>query len=137
MNLAGIFHMAWFQNLTVVTVAVPYLFSACAQLTFLVSRRRPVQGWQLARDLTVAGVSVLFSLWITFVSGYQAVYDALVVVLVGVILYAFLTARREDVGQIPEPVDNPPDDTSAEAPATAGYAPTAAGQPPAPAGSNE
>jgi len=99
-----------------------------------------VQGWQLARDLTVAGVSALFSLWITFVSGYQAVYDALVVVLAGVILYAFLTARREDVGQIPEPVDNPPDDTSAisaEAPATAGYAPVAAGQSPAPAGSNE
>jgi len=54
-----------------------------------------------------------------------------------VILYAFLTARREDVGQIPEPVDNPPDDTSAEAPAIAGYAPAAAGQPPAPAGSHE
>jgi basic amino acid/polyamine antiporter, APA family len=134
---SGLTVFTYLVDLTVVTVAVPYLFSACAQLTFLVSRRRPVQGWQLARDLTVAGVSALFSLWITFVSGYQAVYDALVVVLAGVILYAFLTARREDVGQIPEPVDNPPDDTSAEAPATAGYAPAAAGQPPAPAGSHE
>jgi hypothetical protein len=60
-------------------------------------------------------------------------------VLVGVILYAFLTARREDAGQIPEPVDNPPDDTSAtsaEAPAPAGYAPAAAGQPPVPAGAD-
>ncbi len=38
-------------DLTVVTVAIPYLFSACAQLTYLVSRRRPVQGWPLARDL--------------------------------------------------------------------------------------
>jgi basic amino acid/polyamine antiporter, APA family len=27
-------------DLTVVTVALPYLFSACAQLTYLVSRRR-------------------------------------------------------------------------------------------------
>src|SRR5487761_1552584 len=39
-------------DLTVVTVAIPYLFSACAQLTYLVSRRRPVQGWLLARDLS-------------------------------------------------------------------------------------
>ena len=32
--------------------------------------------------------------------------------LVGVILYAFLNARREDAGQIPDPVDNPPDDAA-------------------------
>ena len=31
-------------DLTVVTVAIPYLFSACAQLTHLVSKRRRVQG---------------------------------------------------------------------------------------------
>jgi hypothetical protein len=41
-------------DLTVVSVAIPYLFSACAQLTFLVSGRRPVRGWLLARDLLVA-----------------------------------------------------------------------------------
>ena len=32
--------------LTVVTVAIPYLFSACAQLAYLVSQRRRVQGWR-------------------------------------------------------------------------------------------
>jgi basic amino acid/polyamine antiporter, APA family len=53
-------------NLTVVTVAIPYLFSACAQLTYLVSRRRPVQGWQLARDLSITIAATLFSLWVTF-----------------------------------------------------------------------
>ena len=42
-------------DLSVVTVAIPYLFSACAQLSYLVSRRRRVQGWLLARDLTIAG----------------------------------------------------------------------------------
>jgi basic amino acid/polyamine antiporter, APA family len=103
-------------DLTVVTVAVPYPFCACAQLTFLVSRRRrPVDGRLLARDLTVAGISVLFSLWVTFTSGYQAVYDALVVILIGIILYAFLNARREDAGVIPEPADTPPDSTAAPA----------------------
>jgi len=81
-------------DLTVVTVAIPYLFSACAQLAYLASRSRRVQGWLLARDLSIAGASVLFSLWVTFAAGYQAVYQALVIVLAGIVLYAFVSARR-------------------------------------------
>ena len=91
-----------------VTVAIPYLFSACAQLAYLVSKRRRVQGWALIRDLTIAGVGVLFSLWVTFAAGYQSVYQALILVLVGVVLYAFLKARRENTAQIDAPQDNPP-----------------------------
>jgi basic amino acid/polyamine antiporter, APA family len=105
----GLTVFTYLVDLTVVTVAIPYLFSACAQLTFLVSRRRPVQGWLLARDLLIAGCAVLFSMWVTFASGYQAVYQAVVVVLFGVILYAFLNGRRERAGEIPQPADNPPD----------------------------
>jgi APA family basic amino acid/polyamine antiporter len=85
--------------LTVVTVAIPYLFSACAQVSYLASRRRRVQGWALARDATIAGAGVLFSLWVTFAAGYQAVYLALLVVLAGVAVYAFLKAYRERSGQ--------------------------------------
>ena len=118
----GLTVFTYLVDLTVVTVAVPYLFSACAQLTFLVSRRRPVHGWLLARDLTVAGASVLFSLWVTFASGYQAVYQALVVVLFGIILYAVLNGRRERAGRIPQPADLP-DDTAEQAPPTAGPSP--------------
>jgi basic amino acid/polyamine antiporter, APA family len=92
-------------DLTVVTVAFPYLFSACAQLAYLVSRRRRVQGWQLARDLTIAGAGVLFSMWVTFAAGYQSVYQALILVLAGVVLYAFLKARRENLGQVDPPAD--------------------------------
>ena len=84
--------------LTVVTVAIPYLFSACAQLTYLVSRHRRVQGWALARDAAIAGAGVLFSLWVTFAAGYQAVYQALVLVLAGIVLYAFVAARRQPAG---------------------------------------
>jgi APA family basic amino acid/polyamine antiporter len=105
----GLTVFTYLVDLTVVTVAIPYLMSACAQLTFLVSRRRRVNGARLARDLLVAGVSVLFSMWVTFAAGYQAVYRALVAVLVGVVLYAFLNAHREDRGQIPAPADNPAD----------------------------
>ena len=91
---AGLTVFTYLVDLTVVTVAIPYFMSAIAQLTFLVSRRRRVNGWPLARDLSVAGASVLFSMWVTFASGYQVVYQALVVILAGLILYAFLNARR-------------------------------------------
>jgi len=110
---AGLTVFTYLVDLTVVTVAIPYFMSAIAQLTFLVSRRRRVQGWQLARDLCVAGASVLFSLWVTFASGYQVVYQALVVILAGLVLYAFLNARRQRLGETTEPVDLP-DDLSVE-----------------------
>jgi basic amino acid/polyamine antiporter, APA family len=67
-----------------------------------------VQSWALARDLAIAGAGVLFSIWVTFAAGYQAVYQALVVVLAGVVVYAFLKAQRERVGQVTAPPDNPP-----------------------------
>jgi basic amino acid/polyamine antiporter, APA family len=107
---SGLTVFTYLVDLTVVTVAIPYFMSAIAQLTYLVSRRRRVQGWALARDLLVAGISVLFSMWVTFASGYQVVYQALVVILAGLILYAFLNARRQRLGKAGEPVDLPPDD---------------------------
>ena len=93
--------------LSVVTVAIPYFFSACAQLAFLVSRRRKVQGAAFARDLAIAVTGMLFSLWVTFASGYQAVYQAMVLVLFGIPLYGFLKARKEQLGLVSEPVDMP------------------------------
>jgi len=91
--------------LSVVTVAIPYFLSASAQLAYLVSGRRSVQGWALARDLLVATIGMLFSLWVTFASGYQSVYQALLLFLVGIPLYAFLKARRERLGLATPPVD--------------------------------
>jgi APA family basic amino acid/polyamine antiporter len=81
-------------DLTVVTVAIPYLFSACAQLSYLVSGRRPVDRWLLARDLCIAAAGTLFSMWVTFAAGYSAVYQAMVIVLIGIILYAIGNGRR-------------------------------------------
>ena len=102
---SGLTVFTYLVDLTVVTVAIPYFMSAIAQLTYLVSRRRRVQGWALARDLLVAGISVLFSMWVTFASGYQVVYQALVVILAGLVLYAFLNARRQNLGKASEPAD--------------------------------
>jgi APA family basic amino acid/polyamine antiporter len=92
--------------LSVVTVAIPYFVSACAQLAYLVSRRRKVQGAALVRDLCVAAVGGLFALWVTFAAGYQSVYQSMLLLLLGLPVYAFLKAHRERTGQVPEPVDN-------------------------------
>ena len=93
----GLTVFTYLVGLSVVTAAIPYFFSACAQLTYLVSGRRAVHGWTLARDLVVAGAGILFSLWVTFAAGYQAVYQALLMLLVGIPIYSFLKARRERV----------------------------------------
>lgn len=102
---SGLTIFTYLVDLTVVTVAIPYLFSACAQLTYLVAKRRPVQGWALTRDLTITVAAVLFSLWVTFAAGYSAVYQAMVVVLAGIILYAFVRAHREPASAVPAPAD--------------------------------
>lgn len=103
--------------LSVVTVAIPYFLSAVAQLAYLVSRRRTVQGWALARDLFVSVIGMAFSLWVTFASGYQSVYQALLLLLLGLPLYAFLKARRERLGDVPEPEDLHPELADLRAPA--------------------
>ena len=49
----------------------------------------------LARDGAVALVGLLFSLWVTFASGYASVYQAMLLLLLGIPLYGFLKARRD------------------------------------------
>jgi APA family basic amino acid/polyamine antiporter len=66
-----------------------------------------VQGWALIRDLAVSVIGAMFSLWVTFASGYQSVYQALLLILLGLPVYAFLKAKRERLGQVDEPVDVP------------------------------
>ena len=101
----GLTVFTYLVGLSVVTVAIPYFFSACAQLAYLVSRRRRVNGAALARDLLITVISLLFSLWVTAASGYQAVYQAVLLLLVGVPIYAFLKASKERAGLVPEPVE--------------------------------
>ncbi len=101
----GLKVFTYLVGLSVVTVAIPYFFSACAQLAFLVSRRRRVHGWVLGRDLFIATLGILFSLWVTAASGYQAVYQALILVLIGIPIYAFLKAEKEREGLVEEPVE--------------------------------
>jgi len=99
----GLTVFTYLVDLSVVTVAIPYFVSACAQLAYLVSRRRRVNGWMFVRDLLIAGLSVLFSLWVGMAAGYQSVYQAMLLLLFGIPIYGFLKARRERLGQVAEP----------------------------------
>jgi basic amino acid/polyamine antiporter, APA family len=104
---SGLTVFTYLVDLTVVTVAIPYFMSAIAQLSYLVSGRRRVHGWLLTRDLSIAGAGVLFSLWVTFAAGFSAVYQALVAIMAGLIIYPFLKARRDDSRQAASPSGKP------------------------------
>jgi APA family basic amino acid/polyamine antiporter len=105
----GLDVFVYLVGLSVVTVAIPYFISACAQLAYLVSGRRRVEGWTLARDLTIAVVGGMFSMWVTFSSGYLAVYQTVLLLMIGIPLYAFLKARRDRLGMVEAPVEVPSD----------------------------
>lgn len=102
----GLTVFTYLVNLTVMTVAIAYFFSALAQLTHLLSRTGELHGRHLARDLTVAAAGVLFSMWLTFASGYQVVYQGLVVILAGMIGYAFLNARQRQTSESVEAAEH-------------------------------
>ena len=44
-------------------------------------------------------------MWVTFAAGYQSVYQALILVLAGVVIYVFLKAHREDTAQVASPAE--------------------------------
>ena len=98
-----------------VVVAIPYFISACAQFTYLVSGRRHIEGWALARNMTIAVLGGMFAMWVTFSSGYLAVYQTVLLLMVGVPLYSFLKARRERLGMVEAPIEVPSDLSSIDA----------------------
>jgi hypothetical protein len=51
---------------------------------------------------------MFFAVWVTMASGYQAVYQTMLLLLIGLPIYAFLKARKERHGTAPEPLDNNP-----------------------------
>src|SRR3954470_2032283 len=106
---AGLDVFIYLVGLSVVTVAIPYFISACAQLTYLVSGRRRVEGWTLTRDLVIAVLGGMFSMWVTFSSGYLPVYQTVLLLMVGIPIYSFLKARRERLGMVEAPLEVPSD----------------------------
>ncbi|MFD3324977.1 amino acid permease [Streptomyces sp. NPDC058701] len=80
---------------TTFTATVPYLLSAAAQIYFLLSgQSERVHRGRLARDTALAGLAFGFSLWLVAGSGYAAVYQGVLFLFAGVLVYAVMSARR-------------------------------------------
>jgi APA family basic amino acid/polyamine antiporter len=84
--------------LTGFTVTIPYLFSAAAQLYWLLREgRRPGRPF----DLVVALIALAFAYWMIIGGGETTVFQGLLMLLVGVPVYVWMKARRsgaENVG---------------------------------------
>ncbi|WP_320781064.1 amino acid permease [Streptomyces sp. CRN 30] len=82
---------------TTFTATVPYLLATAAQLFHLVSGgRERVDRARLVRDAVIASVAAAFSLWLVAGAGYAAVYQGVLFLFAGVLVYAVLAARRSD-----------------------------------------
>ena len=87
--------------LSVFTAVVPYLFSAAAQLYWLLARGRPTAWPHLVRDCGVASLALVFCFWSLAGSGYQAVYYGVFCLLLGVPMYIWLKVGRREYGETP------------------------------------
>ncbi|MFJ9907646.1 APC family permease [Streptomyces sp. NPDC101152] len=110
-SLITVFSYTRFDNvftkivlLSVLTAVIPYLFSAAAQLYWLLVRgRESLSPRRLARDVTVAGLALAFSYWSIQGSGYQTVYYGLFVLLLGIPVYVWLKRDQDTFGEATAP----------------------------------
>lgn len=80
---------------TTFTATVPYLLSAAAQVYFLLSGRGDrVHRPRLVRDMALALTAFGFSLWLVAGAGYAAVYQGVLFLFAGVLVYAWRAAAR-------------------------------------------
>ncbi|MGW3497370.1 amino acid permease [Streptomyces sp. NPDC001020] len=81
---------------TTFTATVPYLLATAAQIFHLVSgRRERVDRARLVRDALVTAVAAAFTMWLVAGAGYAAVYQGVLFLFAGVIVYAVMAARRQ------------------------------------------
>jgi APA family basic amino acid/polyamine antiporter len=90
---------------TTFTATVPYLLATAAQIFHLVSGQgEKVDRARLVRDGVIAAVAAGFSLWLVAGAGYAAVYQGVLFLFAGVLVYAVMAARRRRAdGPVPVP----------------------------------
>ncbi len=94
--------------LTVFTAVVPYLFSATAQIYWLLTRNQATSWPHFARDLIISILALAFSFWALAGAGAEAAYYGGFAFLLGVPLYVWMkvsTKRHGIAQQIPESPD--------------------------------
>ncbi|MCX5386594.1 amino acid permease [Streptomyces sp. NBC_00083] len=81
---------------TTFTATVPYLLSTAAQIYFLASGQpERVHRSRLVRDAVLAVLAFGFSMWLVAGSGYEAVYQGVLFLFAGVLVYAWMAARKQ------------------------------------------
>lgn len=87
--------------LSVFTAVIPYLFSAAAQLYWLLTKGRGTNWPHLARDVLVSALALAFSFWSLAGSGYQAAYYGVICLFLGVPVYIWMKVGRREYGETP------------------------------------
>ncbi|MFJ7906850.1 amino acid permease [Kitasatospora sp. NPDC096204] len=82
---------------TTFTATVPYLLSTAAQLYWLVrGAGERVDRGRLVRDAVLGLGAFGFSLWLVAGAGYAAVYQGVLFLFAGVLVYVWMAGRRRD-----------------------------------------
>ncbi|UQA92212.1 amino acid permease [Streptomyces halobius] len=103
--------------ITTFSATVPYLLAAGAQLYFLLTGRRDkVRPARFARDLTLALTAFGFTFWLVAGAGYAAIYQGVLFLFAGILVYAWMAARKAGRGGR----DTAPEPTAAVAAASTG-----------------
>ncbi|MFD7505898.1 amino acid permease [Streptomyces sp. NPDC059850] len=85
--------------ITTFSATVPYLLAAGAQLYFLLAGRRDeVRTGRFVWDLVLALAGFGFSFWLVSGAGYAAVYQGVLFLFAGVLVYVVIAARRKRQG---------------------------------------
>ncbi|WP_224283928.1 amino acid permease [Streptomyces sp. LS1784] len=82
---------------TTFTATVPYLLSTAAQLYWLVrGAGEKVDRGRLVRDAVLGLGAFGFSLWLLAGAGYAAVYQGVLFLFAGILVYVWMAGRRRD-----------------------------------------
>jgi APA family basic amino acid/polyamine antiporter len=97
--------------MTGITSAIPYAFSALAQIKWRIADRRAIHGQRFARDVTVAGVALVFSIlfiWYSRNTGASGFQYWAPFVLAGVALLLGVPVYFAQRGKMTQPETVPP-----------------------------
>ncbi|MEU4209486.1 amino acid permease [Streptomyces sp. NPDC026206] len=81
--------------ITTFSATVPYLLATAAQVYFLLTgRREKVRTGRMTRDMVLAVGGFAFSFWLVAGAGYAAVYQGVLFLFAGILVYVWMVARR-------------------------------------------
>lgn len=78
-------------NLAVVTNVVPYIIALSALPVIM--QKAGLTGWTVTRNLTVASIAILYSIYALYASGNDAVMGGILVMGLGWLVWAFIAPR--------------------------------------------